>query len=168
MTSATTSSTHNAIGNTGLFGTKPRFVLGRTATWTVGLTQCTVQLSQFSQLHTTQIIMALWHFNALSNNVFYFVHRLFHGLRIGGSDESMKWFIFSSQWLTIFSSNFSLLHGSLAANNNLSACFFFHSLQSIATRTNQKSHKINVGMFFLGYQHFIDNPGHRGPAKRKI
>lgn len=134
MTSSTTRRAHYIIRNIWLVRTQPTLVLCRTAvraSRSIRLPQCSIQLGQFAQLHATQIIVSLWHFDALPDNVLDFVDSLFYAFRISGCDECVQWLILAGQRLTVFATDFAFLDGSLAANYYFGTGFLFHCCRNV-------------------------------------
>lgn len=165
VASAAARGAHNGIGDNWFIWALPRLVIcgAAGATLYIVLTECAIELRQLTQLHATQIIVTLGHFNALPNDILNLVHSLAHRLRIGRCDEGMQRFILPRQRLTILATHFSLLDRTLAAYNNLGSGVLLHGLERITTWTNQETHKIDVRMLLLWYQHLIADPSNRRP-----
>lgn len=111
MTSSSTAGTDYIVCNIRLVRTLPRFVsVGSTITtpWPIIFSKGTIQQGQLSQLHSSQIILALRNFYTLPNYFFYLVHCFLDTLRITGCHVSMKWFIFSRHGSSVFSANLAL------------------------------------------------------------
>lgn len=164
MSCSTARRTNYIVRNVRLIRAKPGLVLIGTAigtTGTVRFTQCSIQLSQFSKLHSPEIIVAFWYFDTLSDDILNAIDSLLDSLRIAGSDESMQRFILSRQWLTVLASNFSLLHGALATDDDLGSGVLLHGLQGVSTRPDQQADKVDVRMLFLGDEDLVADANHR-------
>ena len=83
--------------------------------------QRSIQLSQLTQLLTTQVILTLRDFNALTDDLIDFVDSFLHIIWVASSDVGMERFILTRQRLAILATNFTLLHGTLASDNDLSS-----------------------------------------------
>lgn len=120
---------HNVVGDVWLVRTQPALVLRRAtvgAPRSVGFAQRTVQLGQLAQLHAAQIVVALGHLDALSDDVLDLVDRLLDALGIGGRDERVQRFVFAGQRLAVLAADFTLLDGALAADDDFGTSFLFH------------------------------------------
>lgn len=129
--------------------------------------QSPIQASQLPKLHLPQIVLVLRGLNTLLQNVSYlgegkqtllcsaeattgssgkrlpcwhphlfycFLHIL-HGI---GSNQGMKWLIFSRQHLAIFAPNFPFFHGSLPPDHDLGITLLLYVLQGISPTRGRK------------------------------
>lgn len=162
MASAATRGTHYCIRDNRLVRTLPRLVVRGAARTPldVVLAQRSIELSQLSQLHPTEIVVALWYLDTLPYHVLDLVHCLPYCLRIGCGDERMQGLVLARQRLAILASHLALLHRTLAANYDLGARILLHGLERVAARPDEQAHEINVRMLFLRDQHLVADTGH--------
>lgn len=164
VTSSSTSGTYDVVRNVRFVRTEPSLVLVRATVrtpWSVRFTQRSVELGQFSQLHPPQIVVTLRNFDTLPDNVLDALDGLLHRFRIARRNERVQRFVLPGQRLTILPANLTLLHRSLAPDDDLRSGILLHGLQRVSTRSNQQPDKVDVRMFLLRNQHLVADANNR-------
>lgn len=154
----------NIVRHIRLVRTQPALVLRRAAVVAprcIRLPQRAVQLRQFPQLHSPQIVVTLRHLDALLDHVLDAVHRLLHRFRVAGRDERVQWLVLAGQRLSVLATHFAFLHRALAADDDLCARVLLHRFQRVAARPNQQSNEVNVRVLLLRNQHLVTDADHR-------
>lgn len=153
----------NIVRNIWFIWAEPAFVLvGATVctAWTVGFTECSVELGQLSQLHPTEIVVTLWDLYTLPNDVLDAVDRFLYRLRVAGGDERMQRLVLSGQRLAIFTANFALLYRTLAANDNFRPGVLFHRFKRVSTGADEEAYEVDVRVFLLRNEDFVADTNH--------
>lgn len=168
MSSPATDRAQDIIRHIRLVRTQPALVLGRATIitpWRIRLPQRAIQLGQLPQLHPSQVVVALGHFDALRDHLLDLVHRLLHRLGRARRDERVQRLILAGQRLPIFAAHLALLHRPLATDYDLGARVLLHRLQRVAARSDQQAHKVDVRMLLLRNEHLVADTNHRGSIR---
>lgn len=119
------------------------------------VSQCSIEPGKFTQLHAAQIILPFRRFYSLFDNFTNLFYSFLDSLCAIRCDQSMQWFIFSREWLAIFSSNFAFFHRAFATNHDLCAGVFLQFLQSVSTWSNEETYKVDIWVLFLWNHHSV-------------
>lgn len=164
VASSTAGRAYDVVRNVRLVRTEPGLVLVGAAVrtpWSVRFTQRSVQLSQLSQLHPSQIVVSFRNLDTLPDDVLDALDRLLDGFRIARRNERMQRFVLPGQRLPVLPAHLTLLDGSLAADYDLRPGVLLHGLQRVSARSDQQPDEVDVRMFLLRDQHLVADANHR-------
>ena len=168
VTHGPTGGADHVVGHVGLVLTLPGLVVRSpavSAAHLAVLTEGSVQQSQLSQLHLSQLVGTLGHLHPLLDDLLDLVDGLLHGLGVRGGHVGVQRLVLSWQGLSILPSHLPLLHAPLPADDDLGSGVFLHVLQGVPSRPDQQTHEVDVRVVVLGDHHLVAHLHLGGPEE---